>query len=97
MRRFVFLFFFSILLHALPSCAAEADAREVARMNNCSPKKIGVYSQTLGPDSQTIYRIDCNMPKTEGGLSSREATGLLVQCNGTLCQILRPISGDGKN
>lgn len=87
---------FLSLLPTREAAAGQADAREVARMNNCVPKKIEVYSQTLGPDSQTVYRIECNMPKMNEASSASTADALLVECNGTLCTLLRPLSGDAK-
>jgi len=87
---------FLILLRGGAAFAAQADAREVARLNNCTPKKIEVYKQTLGRDSQTIYRIDCTMPKTKEDAAAG-ADALLVQCDGTLCSLLRPLTtGDKK-
>ena len=45
----------------------QAQAREVARLNNCPVKKIEVYQNSLGETGQTIYRVQCNMPKAEIG------------------------------
>lgn len=86
----------AILLQPLDAHAGPADAREVARLNNCTPKKIEVYSQTLGSDSQTVYRIECNMPKTKEEASAPATDALLVQCNGALCDLLRPLANDAK-
>ncbi len=91
--------FLLFVLFSLTPCAAragQAEAREVARLNNCLPAKIEVFSQSLGPDSQTIYRIDCTMPKTSGESSAPAATALLVRCNGALCDLLRTISDNEK-
>ena len=77
----------------MPAYAAQADAREIARINNCSPKKIEVISQTLGQDSQTLYRVECSMPKMTGDVSANTATALIVRCDGAICAMLRALSG----
>ncbi len=48
---------------ACPAHADQSEAKEVARNNNCSPKKIDVFQQSLGDEGQTIYRVQCNVPK----------------------------------
>jgi len=75
------------------SCALAAapEAREVARINNCSPKKIEVFQQTLGNEGKTIYRVECNLPKSKDEETVQTADALLVQCKGSLCALLRPV------
>jgi hypothetical protein len=89
-----------ILLYALIGAtdakAATAEAREVARINNCPPKKIEVYQQTLGNEGKTIYRVECNLPKAKEDNAIQTADALLVQCNGSLCALLRPVASDNK-
>lgn len=96
MKRVLILSLAWLLLCAGSARAGVADAREVARLNNCSPKKIEVFSQSLGPDSQTIYRVECNMPKTLEGAPPQTAEAMLIQCNGTLCSMLRSVSKEAK-
>ncbi len=91
MRILLVLLFFCVI-SARAALAGAADAREVARLNNCPPKKIEVISQIVGPDSQTVYRVECNMPKTADGDSPQSVEALLVQCSGTLCDMLRPVA-----
>jgi hypothetical protein len=79
-----------------PTLAAVADAREVARINNCLPKKIEVYRQTLGLEGKTVYRIACNMPKTTDAEAAPTADSILVNCRGSLCELMRTI-GREKN
>lgn len=86
----------AILVHAQPSFSAVSDAREVARLNNCIPKKIEVYRQKLGADSQTVYQVECNMPKAKDESSPQSASAMLVQCNGSLCEMLRRVAPASK-
>lgn len=75
--------------------ADQAQAKEVARINNCAPKKVEVYKQSLGSQGQTLYRIECNVPKSKGD-SAPGATALLVGCDESLCQLMRPLPPDSK-
>jgi hypothetical protein len=75
--------------------ADQAQARQVALLNNCTPKKITVYQQSLGSQGETIYRIDCNMPKASDD-SAKAASALLVSCDESICQMLRPLPPDTK-
>ncbi|HAX91698.1 MAG TPA: hypothetical protein DCY07_05765 [Rhodospirillaceae bacterium] len=72
--------------------AAPADAREVARINNCIPKKIEVYQQGMGVDSPTTYRVECIAPKTVGENVPKMPPSMLVRCSGSLCEMLRPLT-----
>jgi hypothetical protein len=71
--------------------AATPEAREVARINNCTPKKIEVLQQTLGIEGKTIYRVECNLPQAKNENAIKTADALLVQCEGSLCALLRPV------
>lgn len=74
--------------------AAPADAREVARINNCPPKKIDVYEQKIGSMPKTIYRVECVMPKIVGNAetSAPASSAMLIQCDGSLCELLRLVN-----
>lgn len=80
--------------------ASAAQAREVARLNNCPPKKIEVFQQTLGKDGETVYRVACNLPKskdTNEATAASTASTLLIACNGDLCTLLRAVpDNEGK-
>lgn len=78
--------------------ASSADAREVARLSNCQPKKVDVYNHTLGGGGTTIYRVDCNIPKTSGTEASgnKPPEALLISCVGSLCNLLRPVAATEK-
>lgn len=76
--------------------AGQAEAREAARLNNCAPKKIEVYSQSLGADSQTLYRVDCTMPKAKGPATPNAPEALLIGCEGALCTLVRPLDKSEK-
>ena len=72
-----------------PARADQAEAREIARNNNCPPKKIDVFQQSLGTEGQTIYRVQCTVPKTADE-SNKGPDELLIGCRDTLCELLRP-------
>lgn len=96
--KYMTAIFFIALSMGIPQTAhasSEPDAREVARINNCLPKKVDVYQETLGPEGETVYRVECNMPKTADG-SSPGADALLISCQDNLCTLLRPISSEEK-
>jgi hypothetical protein len=95
MKKPVFLFFAFVLLALAPTArAGQAEVREVARINNCAPKKIEVYQQSLGLQGAVIYHVDCNMPKATGETGGPDA--LLINCNGSLCELLRPVAAEKK-
>jgi hypothetical protein len=98
--RFVAAIFFALTLFAAARPAfADIDqvsAREVARNNNCTPAKISVFQQSLGSEGTTIYRVDCNMPKTDDANAPKGADALLVSCKASLCELLRPLAGETK-
>jgi len=90
---FLFAAFLCGLSH--PAFADQAEAREVARINNCPPKKIEVYQQSLGPEGQTVYRVTCNLPKAADD-KSKSADTLLIGCHDSLCELLRPYEAEKK-
>jgi len=98
--RFVAVILFVLTLFGVVQPAfADIDqiqAREVARNNNCTPKKISVFQQSLGSEGTTIYRIDCTMPKTDDANAAKGADALLVTCKKNLCELLRPLTGEAK-
>lgn len=82
---------------ASPTYAGQAEARETARMNNCPPKKIEVYRQSMGEGGETVYRVECNLPKmADTTLSGPQASALLVSCENALCHMLRPLESEKK-
>jgi len=95
MRFVAAIFFISLFASGAAHAADQAQAKEVARINNCPPKKIEVYQQTLGADGKTIYRVDCNMPKSSDD-SVKGADALLISCDQSVCEMLRPLQGDSK-
>jgi hypothetical protein len=94
MQCLMFLCLFS--LFALPAFAGQPEAREVARINNCPPKKIDVYQNQVGRDSETVYQVTCTMPKTTDKGSANMPDALLIGCDGSLCELIRPLSLDKK-
>ncbi len=84
-----------VLIIPFPAFAGLSDAREVARINNCQPKKIEVIQNFLGNRGKTVYRVMCNLPKT----TSESPTGpdaILVGCDQSLCEFMRPVSTENK-
>ncbi|MDE2030605.1 MAG: hypothetical protein KGI97_08610 [Alphaproteobacteria bacterium] len=86
-----FLILACALFAALPAHADEPQARAVALMNNCPVKKISVYQADPGSMGDTIYRVDCNMPKATDPNAPPAANALLVECDQSLCYLLRAV------
>ena len=84
------------LLIASPAHAGPAEAREVARLNNCPPKKIDVYQSLLGSEGKVIYQVTCNLPKTASSDSATGPDAILIGCDQSLCELIRPVSADKK-
>lgn len=95
MRFIAALFVFIFCVAPAAQAADQSQAREVARMNNCPPKKIEVYQQTLGTTGNTVYRIECNMPKAKDE-SAKASNAMLVRCDENICQMLRALPPDSK-
>jgi hypothetical protein len=75
--------------------ADQATVREVARINNCPPKKVTVFQQSLGLQGTTVYQVDCNLPKaTDDKQNTPDA--VLISCAASLCSMLRPLQTTGK-
>jgi len=88
---------FAFLLLAVPALADEQmQAREIARLNNCDPKKISIYQQRPGADGNTIYQVDCTPAKTLDTTATSSATALLIGCDGDLCTLRQPVAEAGK-
>ena len=92
------LLLWSLLMPPLPAMAGQAEVRDVALANNCTPKKIEVYQQSLGSDGDTIYQVQCNLPKTVGAADGNTKTtdALLISCKMNLCELLRPVALEKK-
>ncbi|MDX2028111.1 MAG: hypothetical protein SFW62_05700 [Alphaproteobacteria bacterium] len=94
--KYASILIFSVLaVTAYPAFAGTAEVRDVARLNNCTPKKIEVYEQSLGSEARTIYRVTCNMPKATND-TAKGADSLLVSCRDSLCQLIRPVAEEKK-
>ena len=98
--RFAAAIFFALTLTgiALPVRADinQNEAGEIARNNNCTPKKIDIYQQSVGAEGDTVYRVDCNLAKTSDPNAPKAADALLISCKENLCEVLRPLAGEGK-
>lgn len=97
MRRIAMSLFLGLALGSIPAataCAGVAEARDVARQNNCAPKKIDVVSQAVGLDARTVYRVSCTAPKTDGDQGA-QIDAVLVACTGGLCSFLRGVPAAG--
>ncbi len=97
MRIVTAIFLFAVGLGIAHSALAadQAQAKEVARLNNCPPKKIEVFSQTLGIDGKTVYHVDCNMPKSKSE-GAPTASAMLISCDESICEMLRAIPPESK-
>ena len=84
------------LFLSLAAYANQPEAREVARINNCAPKKIDIYQNALGSNGKTIYQVTCTLPKTTDKESAAGPDALLISCDQSLCEVLRPIILDKK-
>jgi len=96
MRRPMLILIAVMVLRAHDVLAGPAEARDVARLNNCVPKKVEVYQQKMGAGSQTIYRVACTEPKTVDENAPKMAEAMLVRCDGSLCEMLRPFESSSK-
>ncbi|NDG05224.1 MAG: hypothetical protein EB121_07775 [Alphaproteobacteria bacterium] len=69
--------------------SAPADARETARLNNCQPKKLDIYQQTMGSNGSTTYQVECVVAKGKDD-AAKSPDALLIRCEGSICTLLRP-------
>lgn len=90
MRDLLLLLVVPLFFCANEAHAGPAEARDIARLNNCTPKKVEVYQQKMGADAQTIYRVECIEPKAVNDKAPKMASAMLVRCDGALCEMLRP-------
>jgi hypothetical protein len=95
MTRRCIAFALLFCLCALPAHAGTAEARDVARANNCTPKKIEVFQNSLGTVGKTVYQVTCNLPKSSN--ADKDAPdALLIACQESICSLLRPVSAAKK-
>ncbi len=94
--RIIVFFLLCLLLGAADAHAALSDAREVARLNNCTPKKVEAVQQTLGATGNTLYRVECTLPKSKDDSAAKTADAVLIQCDGSICGLLRPLVSENK-
>ncbi|MDR3423630.1 MAG: hypothetical protein P4M13_00930 [Alphaproteobacteria bacterium] len=95
MSRFFLILCLTLLL-APPAHADQPEAREVARLNNCSPKKIEVSQNLLGSEGETVYLVTCDLPKTVSADKASGPDAVLIGCEESLCELIRPVSTDKK-
>lgn len=84
----VFLPLGLLLLLSPTSHAGLAEVRDVARQSNCPPKKIEVLRQSVGAAGETVYQVECNLPKAKEQ-SAEAKNSLVVKCQQALCQVAR--------
>ena len=87
----LFLAVIILVPFSTPSYAGQAEVRAVARVYECNPIKIEVIKTKLGTPSQTVYRVDCNMPKQAGDGGNKSANALIISCEDTLCTMIRAV------
>ena len=78
--------------------ASQAEVRDVAISNNCPPKKIEIFQQSLGVGGSTIYRVQCVLPKTVGKTEgeAKPPDALLINCVQNLCNAQQPVMMEKK-
>ncbi len=92
MSRVIAILCFALVL-TFSAFAGPFDAREVARINNCQPKKVEVVQNILGNQGKTVYRVTCNLPKMAGeGEAGVDA--VLIGCDQSLCEYIRAVSAE---
>ncbi len=99
MQRMIAILFALALLGVAFAARADTnqvEAREVARLNNCTPTKVDVYQQSLGSEGATLYRVGCALQKTSDASAAKGADALLISCRENLCELLRPMTGENK-
>ncbi|MDD4615536.1 MAG: hypothetical protein PHW76_00210 [Alphaproteobacteria bacterium] len=79
-----------VVFFANQALAGVPEAREVARLNNCPPKKIEVLQNYPGASGRTLYRVSCALPKAVGEQPGGADT-ILIECQQSLCALKRPI------
>ena len=91
-------FLFMVLCLSGTAYAGQAEVRDVALTNNCTPKKIEVYQQSLGAAGDTVYRVQCTLPKAVGTAdgAAKPPDAILVSCTQNLCDMLRAVSMEKK-
>jgi len=80
-----------VLCLAAPAFAGQPEVREVARLNNCPPKKIDVVQNFPGGVGKTVYRVACTLPKTTGS-ETGGASAILIECEQSLCALISPVA-----
>ncbi len=85
-----------LALAPVPAFAGQAEVRDVALANNCPPKKTEVYQQTLGQMGETVYRVECTVPKTVNADAAPPANAVLISCVQNMCSLLQTVSADKK-
>ena len=97
MRFFITAIFFVLMLGLCGAAqAGQAEVRDVAIANNCPPKKIEIYQNLLGSQGKVIYQVTCNMPKMAGSDTASGPDAVLIGCDQSLCELIRPVSADKK-
>ena len=93
--KFAAILIFLFIL-APPAHADQAEARDVARLNNCTPKKIEVYQNAPGAAGKTQYLVTCTLPKTTAKDAPPANDSLLIGCDQALCDVIRPLTAEKK-
>ncbi len=97
MKRFLYAFVSLAVSAASPAWAGQAEVRDAAMNNNCKPKKIELYQQSLGGSGEMVYRVTCDLPKTVGEKTNSDAVdALMISCTQNLCDVLRAVAAEEK-
>lgn len=84
-----FLIFILLLALPLPAFAGMAEARDLARSQNCQVTAIVPVAMETGAGADTTYKVTCQLA---GQMSEelKKANGtLFVRCEAALCWVLK--------
>lgn len=68
------------LLAAGPAAAQQAEAKDAARLANCTPGKVETMKRVNGRTPEIIYKIAC---------TGQKDMFVLIQCRDRICTVLR--------
>ncbi len=80
---------FLLLALPLPAAAGIAEAKDLARTLNCTVKAIVVAGKSSGDNSETTYKVDCDVPQTASAEEKKANGRLLIKCQAAMCNLLK--------
>ncbi len=83
------IFIVLLLLAPLPAFAGMAEAKDLAKSLNCTVKNIVVASKSSGENSDTTYKVDCDIPASASAEEKKANGTLLIKCEAALCTLFK--------